>query len=99
MAQDLSELLTRVGHKAELLATRYETLRDENRQLRDQVESLKEERRKNLQRIEQLEIEVEHFRISSTFAPDSESASQARTMISRIVREIDACVADLMKDV
>ena len=99
MAQDLSEQLNRIGHKAELLITRYETLRAENRELRNQVERLNVELVKKRQQIEQLEVEVEHFRISSTFAPDSKSASQARDIITQIVREIDACVADLMKDV
>lgn len=99
MAKDLSEQLTRVGHKAELLVTRYGTLKDENRELRARLQDLERELSQSRAKIERLETEVEHFRISSAFAPDSRTASEARAIISQLVREIDACVADLMKDV
>ncbi len=99
MAKDLSEQLNRIGHKAELLITRYKTLREENRNLQSRVESLEAELESSRARIERLQTEVEHFRISSALAPDSRTAAQARAIINQIVRDIDACVADLMKDV
>ncbi len=99
MATELSEQLTRMGHKAELLVTRYSTLRADNDRLREEVLELQAQLTASRARIEKLEIELESLRLSSAIAPDTESAVRARAMLSDLVREIDACVADLMKDV
>lgn len=99
MATELSEQLTRLGHKAELLVTRYSTLRADNDRLREEVLELQAQLTAAHTRIERLEIELESLRLSSAIAPDTESAIRARAMLSDLVREIDACVADLMKDV
>ncbi len=99
MATELSEQLTRLGHKAELLVTRYSTLRADNDRLREEVLELQAQLTASRARIEKLEIELESLRLSSAIAPDTESAVRARAMLSDLVREIDACVADLMKDV
>lgn len=99
MASDLSEQLTRLGHKAELLLTRYNTLLQENKRLREvaeeQAEQLNALRRNN----ERLSIENEYLRISSAIAPDSESALEARVVLTDLVREIDQCIADLIKEI
>ena len=99
MATELSEHLSRLGHKAELLVTRYSTLRADNDRLREEVLELQAQLTASRARIEKLEIELESLRLSSAIAPDTESAVRARAMLSDLVREIDACVADLMKDV
>ena len=99
MAKDLSEQLNRIGHKAELLVTRYTTLREDNQRLEARVQELEAELEKSQRTIERLQTQVEHFKISSSLAPDSRSAAETRAIINRIVRDIDACVADLMKDV
>lgn len=99
MATELSEQLTRLGHKAELLVTRYSTLRADNDRLREEVLELQAQLTASRARIEKLEIELESLRLSSAIVPDTESAVRARAMLSDLVREIDACVADLMKDV
>lgn len=99
MAKDLAEQLNRIGHKAELLVTRYSTLREDNQRLQARVQELENELEASRRKIEQLQTQVEHFRISSALAPDSRTASETRAIITRIVRDIDACVADLMKDV
>lgn len=88
-----------MGHKAELLVTRYSTLRADNDRLREEVLELQAQLTASRARIEKLEIELESLRLSSAIAPDTESAVRARAMLSDLVREIDACVADLMKDV
>ena len=99
MAKDLSEQLNRIGHKAELLVTRYTTLREDNQRLEARVHELEAELEKSQRTIERLQTQVEHFKISSALAPDSRSAAETRAIINLIVRDIDACVADLMKDV
>ena len=99
MAKDFAEQLNRIGHKAELLVTRYSTLKEHNIQLRKQLVELQAALRARDALIEKQAIELEHLRISSALAPDTATARQARTTITELVREIDACIADLMKDV
>ena len=83
MAKELAEQLERLGHKAELLVTRYETLRRQNDELRRRLE----------------EMQAEHTRISAALAATPADVQAARSLISSLVREIDDCVADLTRDV
>lgn len=99
MAKDLAEQLSRIGHKAELLVTRYATLREDNVKLRRQLTELKAELRARDAIIDRQRIELEHLKISSAIAPDTATAREARATLTELVRDIDACVADLMKDI
>lgn len=99
MAKDLSEQLSRLGHKCELLVTRFSTLKDENEELRKHLEELTAQIDTLQKQNEQITNELRFLRLSSAIAPSTETAKEARTIISGLVREIDACVADLMKDI
>lgn len=99
MAKDLSEQLSRLGHKAELLTTRFATLKSDNAALRERILDLQAENRALKTQNERLQQEVEFLRMSGAIAPDSASARDVEALISDLVREIDACVADLMKDI
>ncbi len=99
MAKDFAEQLSRIGHKAELLVTRYSTLKEHNAQLRHEVLELQAALRAREALIEKQRIELEHLRISSAIAPDTATAREARAILAELVREIDVCIADLMKDV
>lgn len=99
MAKDLAEQLSRIGHKAELLVTRYSTLKEHNAQLRKQLSELQAAVRARDALIEKQNIELEHLRISSALAPDAATAREARATIAELVREIDVCIADLMKEI
>lgn len=99
MAKDLSEQLSRLGRKAELLVTRFATLKSENESLRSDLEELRAQN-KALQALNEKQgLELEYLKITGAIAPTSEEARQARAILSNLVREIDACVADLMKDI
>ena len=99
MAKDFAEQLSRIGHKAELLVTRYSTLKEHNTQLRKQLVELQAALRARDAVIEKQNLELEHLRISSALAPDTATSREARATLIELVREIDACVADLMKDI
>ena len=99
MATDLSAQLQRLGHKSELLTTRFATLKSENEALRAREEDLQAQIRKLTAANEQMARELEFLRLSAAIAPNSQDTREARALISNLVREIDACVADLMKDI
>ncbi len=99
MAKDFAEQLSRIGHKAELLVTRFSTLKEHNVQLRKEVLELQAALRARDSLIEKQKLELEHLRISSAIAPDTATAREARATLSELVRVIDVCIADLMKDV
>ena len=99
MAKDLSEQLSRLGHKCELLVTRFATLKRDNEELRARQNELLGEIESLRRQNEQMSTELHFMKISGAIAPATQSAKEARTIISDLVREIDACVADLMKDI
>ena len=99
MAKELSEQLNRLGHKAELLMVRYGTLRAENEQLKARVEELNVLVSAAEAENKRLADELHFLRMSSALAPTSDDARDVHSLISGLVREIDACVADLMKDI
>ncbi len=99
MAKDLSEQLSRLGHKCELLVTRFGTLKKENAELRRQQEELLAEIEKLKKQNERMSSELHFLKISGAIAPEVRTAREARAILSDLVREIDACVADLMKDI
>lgn len=99
MAKDFAEQTSRIGNKAELLFTRYSMLKEENARMREQLIELQATLRARDTEIERQRLELEHLRVSSAIAPDSATAREARATIAELVREIDACVADLMKDI
>ncbi len=99
MAKDLVEQLNRIGHKAELLTTRYTGLKQENKRLRETLADRDAEVLALKAQLQKERLEVEHLRVSSAIAPSSQTLSETRAFISDLVREIDSCVDDLIRDV
>ncbi|MDE6463701.1 MAG: hypothetical protein K2L16_03595 [Muribaculaceae bacterium] len=99
MAKDPAEQLNRIGHKAELLVTRYSLMKQENKRLRAELAERDAEIMALKGSLEHLRLEVEHLRISSAIAPDTATLADTRAFIANLVREIDACVDDLIRDV
>ena len=57
MAKDLAEQLARLGHKSELLVTRFATLRRRNEELVQELEELRATLRARDAQIERLQLE------------------------------------------
>ncbi len=99
MAKDLAEQLARIGHKAELLTTRYSVMRQENKRLHALLDEREAELLALKGKLEKISLEAEHLKISSAIAPDTATLAGTRAFIANLVREIDACVDDLIRDV
>lgn len=99
MADDIKEKLTRIGHKAELLVTRFKSLIAENSELRQSLDEKEAEITRLARELEQVRIENEHLRVASRVAATRESLDETRAFVSDLMREIDACVDTLVRDV
>lgn len=99
MANDLTEQLTRIGHKAELLTTRYGMLVQEVRRLRSELADRQAQILALQASLERSRLETEHLRLAANVAPTPQSLQQSRAFVANLVREIDACVDDLIRDV
>lgn len=99
MAKDFAEQLTRLGHKSELLVTRYESLRRRNLELSRELEELRAALRARDTQIERLLLEQEHLRVSAVVAATPDDVKRARALVAELVRDIDVCIADLTRDI
>ena len=99
MAKDFAEQVERIGRKAELLATRLQMVEQRNGTLTAQVAELEERLRCALSELEKSRAELDFIRMGSVIAVDKATKAKAKALISDLVREIDACVDDLTKDI
>ncbi len=99
MANDLTEQLTRIGHKAELLTTRYGMLVQEMRRLKEKLSESEARILALTGELERSRLEAEHLRLAANVSPTPQSLLESRAFVANLVREIDACVDDLIRDV
>lgn len=99
MAKDFAEQVARIGRKAELLATRLQMVEKRNAALAAQLAELEERHRRTLTELERSRAELEFLRMGSVMAADKATKAKAKALISDLVREIDACVDDLTRDI
>ena len=99
MATDFSEQIVRLEHKTELLLTRYESLVRINRELQERVQELQQALAAVEAERQKMRTQIEYLQGSSAIAADDDAAVRARDILSDLVREIDACIAEIVKDV
>ena len=99
MATDYSEQIVRLEHKTELLLTRYESLVRINRELQERVQELQQALAAVEAERQKMRTQIEYLQVSSAIAADDDAAVRARDILSDLVREIDACIAEIVKDV
>lgn len=95
MPAELKQRLDRLESKAAMVARSHEgllrRLQEQSRLiagLESRVRSLEAEN-------SELRTAAEYLRVVHTVAPTREAVSQTRALLSRIVREIDRCIADI----
>lgn len=92
MAQDLA---TRLKTKIEELVARAESLAQENARMRENIDRLTVENEKKQLKIEELQKQIEQFRLKEAFLGTSGDRTQARRRIAGLIKEIDACIGML----
>lgn len=99
MARDYSEQITRLEHKIELLLTRHEMVLESRRRLADELSATQAALHASQAALEKMQVQIEYLQVSSALATDDATVLQTRNLLSDLVREIDACIADIIKDV
>ena len=95
MANDFKQTLERLRGKADLLVERYQLLLQEKQQVDMLNEELSSTIKKQQQEIDRLQQEVEHLKVVTTLTPKREDVEKSRAFLSKLVRNIDKCIAEL----
>ena len=95
MANDLKQTLERLRGKTDLLVERYQLLLQEKQQVDLRNEELSSTIKKQQQEIDRLQQEVEYLKVVTTLTPKREDVEKSRVFLSKLVRNIDKCIAEL----
>ena len=90
MGQDLA---IRLKSKVEELIARCETLDRENAGLKASLARFEADKEKKENRIKELEKQIDNLRLKEAFLGTSGDRTQARRKVTRLIKEIDACVS------
>ncbi len=95
MAGEFQQTFERVAAKARIVAQRYKLIEQQRDQALEQVGLLEEELRRRDREVLDLRRQVEFLRAATTIAPERSDVERTRAILSSLVRDIDACIADL----
>ncbi len=95
MASDLQQTLQRISRKAETLVDRYNFVDEQRRKAEERVTELEATVAQLTEEISGLQDRIEYLTVVTTTFPQRENVEKSRALISRLVREIDKCIADL----
>ena len=95
MVNNLKQPLERLRGKADILAERYRILLQDKQQADLRIEELSSTIKKQQNEINRLQQEVEHLKVVTTLTPDRKDVEKSRAFLSKLVRNIDKCIAEL----
>ncbi len=95
MAVELQDTLARIMSKSKVLIEKYHALAAAKSQTDSEIEAVRAENLELRKEIERVKRENEYLRMAHTIAPTPESVARSKSMISKIVRDIDKCINQL----
>ena len=95
MAGEFQQTLERVAAKARIVAQRYKLIERQRDQALERAAALEEELRRRDREILDLRRQVEFLRAATNIAPERSDVERTRSILASLVREIDACIAEL----
>jgi predicted nucleic acid-binding Zn-ribbon protein len=90
--QGYEELIV-LNRKLDELIDRYNKLKLEVADLKDENRKLSDQLQENDVKLKELEIRYERVKLSGALLGEGENAQEARRKVTELVREIDKCVA------
>lgn len=95
MASNLKQTLERLQGKANILVERYQILLQEKQDADVQIKELTSKIKKQQEEISKLQQEVEYLKVVTTLTPNRNDVEKSRAFLSKLVRDIDKCIAEL----
>jgi uncharacterized coiled-coil DUF342 family protein len=95
MTEQDQYLIDEFKTRLRLLVRKHNGLKDENRQLLDQLKKLQVELDEIRKENEVLVKKYENLKLAKVFSASDGDKQDAKQMINKIVREIDKCIAQL----
>lgn len=90
-------VITNIGRRVRQLIDDHERLSGICRELTDECEALKVERRGLQERVKELEAELARMQLVDGLSGESPNRDKARMRVNRLMREVDKCIALLGK--
>lgn len=88
-----NDLAIRLKSKVEELISRYETLDRENAVIKAKLDRVEAELTEKDNKITELEKQIKDLRLKEVFLGTAADRTQAKRTVSRLIKEIDACVS------
>ncbi len=95
MTEQDQVLLDEFKTKFRLLIRKHDRLKEDNKQLQDQLQALKNEMVSLQEENEMLVRKYENIKLAKVFAASQVEQQSAKQKLNKIVREIDKCIAQL----
>lgn len=95
MAADFEDTLARIVRKAESLTDRYEALSKVKQEADARISELERSVSSLTREVSRLKTEVEYLTVVNVISPTREDIDRSRATLSRLVQEINKCIADL----
>lgn len=95
MANELQDTLTRIIAKSKVMVEKYHSLAASKQLVDDELAQLRADNEKLRAEVERVKRENEYLRLAHTIAPTPEAVAKSKSVLSKIVRDIDKCINQL----
>lgn len=95
MANELQDTLTRIIAKSKVMVEKYHALAAGKQLAEEQLAEVRAENEKLRAEVERVHRENEYLRMAHSIAPTPEAVAKSKSVISKIVRDIDKCINQL----
>ena len=95
MATELRDTLSRIIGKTKVMVDKYHALERAYTAAQEQMTQAQEENVKLRTELERVKRENEYLRIAHAIAPTPEAVDQSKSVLSKMVRDIDRCINQL----
>lgn len=93
MEKDYQSIINSLKGKIELIISRYEQVIADNQELSQKLNLCREELKYSTNKNKELEEKVNKLQLAEAFKGTSTDVKEARQKITKIIKEIDKCVA------
>ena len=95
MPGEIPSRIERLKHKAEVLFSRYQLLKQQKMGADKEITQLKASSEDRDRQIESRNREIQYLKTAVGIAPSKEELEQSRQILTQLVRDVNKCINDL----